>query len=178
MLQKLSFLLDHEEENLKLKSRLKGHNNASHSFKEGFDFLQLIKNWKEIAGDKVAEYTIPLKNQNGTLIILSNHAAFAQQLSFMEVPLKKKIFALYPHLEKSIKSLKFIVDSTHFEEQKKMTTKALGSEKKEVPTLHPYSPEYRQLKKEATLLFAEFDEELREQFISLYIQVESKKYLP
>lgn len=57
---------------------------------DSFDFLALIRAWKDIAGAKLSEHTIPLKNQNGVLIVLSNHSAFANELSFMELPLKKE----------------------------------------------------------------------------------------
>ena len=135
-----------------------------------FDFLALIHAWPEIAGAKLSEHTIPLKNQNGTLLILSNHSAFANELSFMELPLKKKIFSKFPALTNSILSLKFIVDTTHFEEQYKhfsLPTKA----KREENTLHPQSPEYKKLKKEALITFENIiDDEIKEKMISLYIQ--------
>ena len=136
---------------------------------ESFDFLALIKAWKEIAGAKIAEHTIPLKNQNKTLIVLSNHSAFANELSYMELPLKKKIFDKFPNLEKSIQSIKFIVDSTHFSQQYNQFIAPL--EKKQSMALHPYSPEFRKLKKEAEELFVDVDDiEIKEKMISLYIQ--------
>lgn len=139
------------------------------SLYDSFDFLALIRAWKEIAGSKLSEHTIPLKNQNGTLIILSNHSAFANELSFMELPLKKKIFEKFPSLEKSIVSIKFIVDSTHFAKQYEQFVVTL--EKKKVDTLHPYSPEFKKLKKDAETMFSDIsDLEIKERMISLYIQ--------
>lgn len=136
---------------------------------EGFDFLALIRAWKDIAGPKLSEHTIPLKNQNGTLIILSNHSAFASELSFMELIIKKKIFEKFPTLEKSILSIKFIVDSTHFAIQYQQFITPI--EKKKAQTLHPYSPEFRKLKKEAEELFFDVDDvEIKEKMISLYMQ--------
>ena len=160
----------------KLSQFIDNSNTHSNSFKkekidlhESFDFLSLIRGWKEIAGAKLSEHTIPLKNQNGVLIILSNHSAFANELSFMELPLKKKIIEKFPTLEKSIRSIKFIVDSTHFSTQYKQFITPL--EKKNVPTFHPYSPELRRLKKEAEELFFDLeDPELKEKMTSLYIQ--------
>jgi hypothetical protein len=141
-------------------------------FAEGFDFLSLIKAWKEIAGDKLSEHTIPLKNQNGTLLVLSNHSAFANELKFMELPLKKKIFERFPNLEKSIQSIKFIVDSTHFSKQyAQFVTPVLKNNKSNETLLHPYSPLFRKLKKEAEELFSDMeDAEMKERLISLYIQ--------
>lgn len=136
---------------------------------DSFDFLALIRAWKEIAGAKLSEHTIPLKNQNGVLIVLSNHSAFANELSFMELPLKKKIIEKFPSLEKAILSIKFIVDSTHFSKQYQQFITPI--EKKKAQTLHPYSPEFRRLKKEAEELFADLeDPEIKEKMISLYIQ--------
>lgn len=139
------------------------------SLYDSFDFLALIRAWKDIAGVKLSEHTIPLKNQNGTLIVLSNHSAFANELSFMELPLKKKIFEKFPNLEKSITSIKFIVDSTHFSKQYEQFVTPM--EKKNIQTLHPYSPEFKKLKKEAELMFSDIiDLEIKEKMISLYIQ--------
>jgi mevalonate kinase len=150
----------------------------SQQLSESFDFLSLIKAWKEIAGDKLSQHTIPLKNQNGTLLILSNHSAFANELSYMELPLKKKIFARFPNLEKSILNIKFIVDSTHFTKQYNQF--ALPSEKVKKQNenlLHPFSPEYRRLKKEAEEMFGEVnDQEIKDRLISLYIQ--SGNFIP
>ena len=143
---------------------------------ESFDFLSLIKAWNEIAGNKLSEHTIPLKNQNGTLIILSNHAAFANELSYMELPLKKKIFSKFPNLEKSIRSIKFIVDSTHFDIQYKQFIEPIQNmEKRKTNQLHPLSPQYRLLKKQAEEMFSTIeDQEMRSHFISIYIQTNSQ----
>ena len=136
---------------------------------DSFDFLSLIRSWNEIAGAKLSEHTIPLKNQNGTLVILSNHSAIANVLSYMELILKKKIFQKFPNLEKAIVSIKFIVDSTHFEKQYQQFIVPIKEKKK--LELHPYSPEYRRLKKEAEEEFIDLtDLELKEKMISLYVQ--------
>lgn len=144
---------------------------------DSFDFLSLIKAWKEIAGDKLSEHTIPLKNQNGTLIVLSNHSAFANELSFMELPLKKKIFSKFPNLEKSILNIKFIVDSTHFDRQYNQFIAPTEKQKKQNDNkLHPHSPLFKKLKKEAEEFFSNIeDQEIREKMISLYIQSASAK---
>lgn len=137
--------------------------------KESFDFLALIRAWKDIAGAKLAEHTIPLKNQNGTLIILSNHSAFANVLSYMELELKRKIVEKFPTLEKSILSIKFIVDTTHFSQQYQQFITPI--EKKKTNTLHAHSPEFKRLKKEAEELFLDLeDPELKEKMISIYMQ--------
>jgi len=174
MLKKLSQFIDNTTE-----SKSAGHSQRRGSFphksglKESFDFLSLIRAWKDIAGAKLSEHTIPLKNQNGILIVLSNHSAFANELSYMELPLKKKIFDKFPSLEKSISSIKFIVDSTHFSQQYQQFITPI--EKKMRMALHPQSPEFKKLKKEAEIFFLEInDQDLKERMISLYIQSFSK----
>jgi hypothetical protein len=94
----------------------------------------------------------------------------------MELPLKKKIFTKFPNLEKSIKSIKFIVDSTHFEIQYKQFVEPLKEmENRKTNQLHPLSPQYRQLKKQAEEMFATIeDEEMRNNLISLFIQTSSQ----
>jgi hypothetical protein len=168
MLKKLSLFIDHSERTEE-KSK-----SSKHKVSDSFDFLALIKAWPEIAGAKLAEHTIPLKNQNGTLIVLSNHSAFANELSFMELPLKRKIFDKFPKLEKNILSIKFIVDSTYFSKQYDQFVYS-NEQKKEQNSLHPLSPEYRKLKKEADMEFADIeDAEMKAQLSSLYIQTKRK----
>lgn len=171
MLKKLSQFIESKDAGQNSYPREKS--GAKKTTQDGFDFLALIRAWKEIAGAKLSEHTIPLKNQNGTLIILSNHSAFANELSFMELPLKKKIFEKFPALEKQILSIKFIVDSTHFSKQYEQFITPV--EKKNVQVLHPHSPEFKRLKKEAEELFFDLnDNELKEKMISLYIQSAKK----
>ncbi|AUN99332.1 DUF721 domain-containing protein [Bacteriovorax stolpii] len=167
MLKKLSQFIDFEGSAPRQKQEQSKHAQIADSF----DFISLIKAWKEIAGDKLSEHTIPLKNQNGTLIVLSNHSAFANELSFMELPLKKKIFAKFPSLEKSINNIKFIVDSTHFDRQYTQFIATPEKQKKNENRLHPHSPEFKKLKRDAEELFKDIeDQEIREKMISLYIQ--------
>lgn len=167
MLKKLSTFIDSPSSSKISDNSLKKGKSAS--IKDSFDFLALIRAWKDIAGAKLAEHTIPLKNQNGTLVILSNHSAFANVLSYMELELKKKIFEKFPMLEKSILSIKFIVDTTHFSQQYQQFITPM--EKKKGQGLHPHSPEFKKLKKEAEELFLDLeDAEIKEKMISIYIQ--------
>jgi len=171
MLKKLSQFI--ESKDAGQNSYRKEKTTSSKNVQDSFDFLALIRAWKDIAGAKLSEHTIPLKNQNGTLIVLSNHSAFANELSFMELPLKKKIFEKFPGLEKQILSIKFIVDTTHFSKQYQQFITPV--EKKKADVLHPHSPEYKKLKKEAEDLFFDLDDkDLKEKMISLYIQSAKK----
>ncbi len=168
MLKKLSQFIDFDSSAPRKNKQEQGKHAQ---IAESFDFIHLIKAWKEIAGDKLSEHTIPLKNQSGTLIILSNHSAFANELSFMDLLLKKKIFAKFPALEKSISTIKFIVDSTHFERQYSQFITPVQKAKGQMNQLHPHSPEFKKLKRDAEELFRDIeDKEIREKMISLYIQ--------
>jgi len=171
MLKKLSQFIESKDAGQSSYHKEKTSNQKN--VQDSFDFLALIRAWKDIAGTKLSEHTIPLKNQNGTLIVLSNHSAFANELSFMELPLKKKIFEKFPGLEKQILSIKFIVDTTHFSKQYQQFITPV--EKKKAEVLHPHSPEFKKLKKEAEELFFDLDDkELKEKMISLYIQSAKK----
>lgn len=167
MLKKLSYYINSPSQNSRSFAKDKTH------LHDSFDFLALIRAWKDIAGAKLSEHTIPLKNQNGVLIILSNHSAFANELSYMELPLKRKIVEKFPNLEKSISSIKFIVDSTHFSEQYAQFIEPM--EKTKSMALHPFSPEFRKLKKDAEELFSDVeDPEIKERMISIYMQSNRK----
>lgn len=141
---------------------------------DAFNFIELIKVWPEIVGNKIAEHTIPLKNTYNTLVILSNHSVFAQELSFMEVELRRKILVKFPKLSQSIKQLKFIVDSEYFQTQKKFQETTVDKKSKFVAP-HPFSPEYKKLKNDAEMMMQEIDDpDLKKDLISLYFQTMAK----
>ncbi len=141
---------------------------------DAFNFIELIKIWPEIVGNKIAEHTIPLKNTHNTLVILSNHSVFVQELSFMEVELRKKILIKFPNLAGSIKQLKFIVDSDYFQTQKKFQQVTVTKKSKYEPP-HPFSPEFKKLKIEAEQAMKDIeDPDLKKNLISLYFQAKSK----
>ena len=167
MLKKLATFIDFSQiaPNHEKKNEFTSKNSSS------FDFLKLIHAWQEIAGNKLSEHTIPLKNQNNTLIVLSNHSAFASEMKFMEGPLKKKIFQKFPKLESHIKSINFIVDSTYFDQQYNLLAPQIKNKKIEILMPHPFSPESKKLQQEAKNLFEQIeDEELKKSLISLYVQ--------
>ncbi len=154
-----------------------GHYSNKTSFKgESFDFLNLIDSWSEIVGERLAKHTIPLKNNSGYLTILTNHSAFSQQLSFMDDVIKTKIIKRFPALTGKIKKITFQTSSSHFDQKTETLNKRVkkSTEKVEIP--HKYSPLYKKLYAEALEQFNEIhDAELKEQFISIYIQQESSK---
>lgn len=137
-----------------------------------FDFIALIERWPEIVGERMSKHTIPLKNQYGTLTVLTNHSAFSQQLGFMEDILKKKIFEVFPGLKTSIRKLNFRMDTTHFNTQvERHRPEDVKETKREQNKIHPFSPEYRALKAKAQIYFADVEEdEVRDSLINIYIQ--------
>lgn len=134
-----------------------------------FDFLKFIKSWHLVVGQKFAEHTIPLKHQFKELTILSNHATISSELKFLENHLIEKITKLYPRLESKITTIRFINDTTHFAQLKK---KLIYQENLPLDNhLHDYSPEKKRLTKIAEKMFEDIDDiEVKEKFISLYIQ--------
>jgi len=144
---------------------------------EVFDFLSLIKFWPEIIGPKLAKHTIPIKNKNKTLYIMTAHSAFSEQLSFMEANIKNKIFKKFPNLRGTIKSLYFQTNPAYFEN--KPTTiqeENFSVSGKEKTALHPFSPEYKRLKSMADDQFADIEDgEIKESLTSIFIQNSNKK---
>lgn len=146
------------------KSKYKGYH-------QGFDFLNLIKNWEKIVGAKFSKTTIPLSNQYGNLVILTNHPAISQNLSFLEEDIKKNIFKEFPTLVGKINRIYFQTNSAFFEKKMEEALKRGHGTDKNGPSLHPYSPKYLKLKREADQIFQDIDdEELKNLLISIYIQ--------
>lgn len=142
-----------------------------------FDFLELIRSWPEVVGPTLAKHTIPLKNTRKVLTILTNHSAFSEQLKFMEKVLIEKIETHFSELRGQVKELRFIFNSSHFNNQKKLASRSSEDVDPEAKVVqkkgtlpHPQSPEFKRLKAQALEIFSDGPEELRESFISLYIQ--------
>ena len=145
-----------------------------------FDFFALIEAWPEIVGQRLGKYTIPLKNNNNCLTVLTNHSAFSQDLGFLEEEIKKKIFKRFDSLNGKISRINFIYNTQHFQTQVEMAqnfTKA-PSEKEKIKDeiiFHKFSPQYKALKSEADDLFNDLDdEEVKESLTSIFIQNKSK----
>lgn len=144
---------------------------------DSFDFLKLIEKWPEIVGPKLAQETTPLKNRYKTLTVLTRQPAFSQQISFMEELLKKKITQVFPSLLGKIDRINFQCNPQAFQDQIQRVEKmGVTPSKPSAPVLHPFSPEYKQLKREADQLFSQVeDEQIKESLLNLYIQFESQK---
>lgn len=142
-----------------------------HSFYQTFDFIELVKKWPEIIGPALSKVTSPLKIKGDSLIIMSKHASYSQNISFLSEEIKQKIFALFPQLRPVIKRLNFQTQESYFnqkevmEEQKKISSQ---------PKFHPQDPRYKLIRLEAEKMFQDVeDDELRKMLISIYIQSKS-----
>jgi hypothetical protein len=140
-----------------------------HSFYQTFDFINLIRRWPEIIGQGLAAVTSPLKIKGDTLIILSKHASYSQNISFLSEELKRKIFALFPELRPVVKRLNFVTQESYF--KPRPAEAGPGAAKPAPPKFHPQDPRYKVLKSEAEQLFADVpDPELKAVLTSIYIQ--------
>lgn len=172
MFKKVSDLLGQDQ----YSKRSRKYSPKSAKPSELFDFLTLISRWHEIVGPKLSKVTVPLKNQNKTLTILTNHSAYSQSLSMMEETIKSKIFKAFPELKGKVQRLNFMVSTQHFDQQRDdllnraSAKKEDKTEAKKQNTLHPQSPQYKALREQAMQEFADFEGDLKEQMISLYIQ--------
>lgn len=138
-----------------------------HSFYQTFDFLDLVKQWPGIVGPKLSSVTSPLKIKNDSLFVMTKHAVYSQELSFLSEEIKKEIFKIFPKLKPVIQKLVFQTQEGYFNEQRLQEMQ----EKPAKPKLHPQSPQYKILKMEADRLFGDIpDPELKEMLISIFIQ--------
>ncbi len=152
---------------------------AKYFGQDTFDFFSLIECWPTIVGEKLGKFTIPLKNHNGNLTVLTNHSAFSQQLGFLEEEIKNKIIKKFPSLKGKINRIYFNYNSEHFNTQVTLSNKILKKDRQDVEKekviFHKFSPVYKQLKQEAEDLLSEIeDSEVKEILSSIYIQTKSK----
>jgi hypothetical protein len=137
-----------------------------HNFYLTFDFLNLIKKWPEIVGEKLASVTSPLRLRGQTLMIVTKHSIYSQELSFLGETIKKEIFKFFPELKSIIEKINFQTQESFFNEKKEVQGKSTLELK-----IHPQSPIYKKLNVEAERLFADVeDQDLKKILVSIYIQ--------
>ena len=137
------------------------------AFYQTFDFLELVKKWPQIVGPKMAPVTGPLKIQQGSLFVITKHASYSHELSYLAEEIKKEIFKVLPQLSPIIKKITFRTQESFFQEKARLTEET----KLKVNKIHPQSPQYKLLKHEAERIFADVtDEDLKKIMISIYIQ--------
>lgn len=132
-----------------------------------FDFIYLVKNWEKIVGKMLSENTIPLKVRNSSLIIMTKHSIFSQELGFMSQQIITRIEELYPKFKGHIKNIKFSHGKFSTEEFNK--TKEFVAPKKKIKS-HKFDPKLQQKKIQAKDMFKDVeDEEIRSLLETLYI---------
>ena len=83
-----------------------------------FDFLEMLGKWPEMIGEKMAKVTEPVKIKGKSLVVITAHSAFSQQLSLMKTEVLKKINKVYPQSIGKIKDLTFITNDLFFAQKK------------------------------------------------------------
>lgn len=137
-------------------------------FVQTFDFLELIREWRTIVGDMLADQSVPMRLKNKTLFILTRHPAFSEKLSYLSKELIQKITKRFPVLGPQIERLAFETNESFFIAVAKRTPAPRNVAR--VP--HPFDPNVRRLKAEAEKLFADVEDSAeRERWVSLYLQV-------
>lgn len=137
---------------------------------ECFDFIQLINAWDKIVGKMLASNTIPRRIQRSTLIVVTKHNIFAQELGFMAPQIIQKIEKQLPQLKGKITKIKFNYANYSWEEyagQLQETNSANPAR----PKLHPRSPYYLAKKNKAQTSFSDIeDPDLKDILIKLFIE--------
>lgn len=135
--------------------------------KSTFDFLYLVKNWENIVGKMLSENTIPLRIRNSSLIIMTKHSIFSQELSLISPIIIKKIEEIYPMFKGQIKNIKFSHGSYSTEEFNNQKEKFVTPTQKR---MHKFDPRLQQKKIQAKELFKDVEDlEMKELLESLFI---------
>jgi len=104
--------------------------------KKGFFEIDIVTNWHELVGEKIATFATPLKltfpkgkNADAVLHISVAGGAFATELSHKKLSLLEKINTFFGY--SAVSDIKIIQDSFSPKKEKKKTsaTKAIKSEK-------------------------------------------------
>lgn len=155
--------------NLEELSKIESHNPKKEeirSFYETFDFLELINVWHEIVGEKLCRVTCPLKIKFDSLVVLTKHSIYSQELSYLQEELKQEIFKKFPSLNKILKKIIFQTSESFFN-----FNNDYKSINKNINRIHPMSPEFRLKKIKADQIFESLDdEEIKKILISIFIQ--------
>ncbi len=149
---------------------------AKHRYRPGgdVDTIILLKNWEHIVGEKLYSVSLPQRIFKETLYIIVNHSAYAHHLKQVSDQILLKIESLYPNYRNKVKQLRFVFSEQAFEEIKQSIPKESQAPKiKEL--FNPRDPKFRTLYAQAEQLFIDMpDDDLKESFISLYIQEHMK----
>ena len=65
--------------------------NSKSQLSDGFLRWRLEQQWEEVVGKTLAEQTLPVAFERGTLFLWVRHPAWMQQLWFFQEPIKEKV---------------------------------------------------------------------------------------
>lgn len=155
------------------KKKRKWRSNKGYFSKDGdspFDFIFLIKRWDEIVGKMLAQNTIPQKIVRATLIVMTKHPIFAQELGMISPQIIRKIESQIPALRGKINKIKFSHSEYSWESFQEKTKEPTIKEREVARKLHPFSPEFKLKKQQALEIFKDIeDDDFRESLVSLFI---------
>jgi hypothetical protein len=138
---------------------------------KSFDFLHLIKEWEKIVGPLLAQNSYPLKMKQDSLVILTRHSVFSQELSFKGELIKQNIFEIFPELKSKIRTVSFQTNEAFFHSP-------LYAIKKPTPVHlpHPHNPVVKKATAEARVIFSGIEnKEIADSFVSIFVQNELSK---
>jgi len=162
------------EVNASLNNARFGNGNKPYTPRPNLEIRHLQKEWAKIVGDGfLSKHTVPIRIEETKLYIVTDHPSILEQAPFM-----KRIFHQKLDQEKKtrffkIKNVSFILNIELFLKQKSSIEKTYLQKRNEL-SFHPFSPEYKSLKKKAEQEFRFLDDALlKEKLISLFIQKSS-----
>lgn len=134
-----------------------------------FDFIHLVKRWEELVGPMLAQNTIPLRIKNSQLYVLTKHAVFSQELSFMEQLLIQKIEDTFTGFKNKIKKIRFVTGNFSSEEFNQFQQKTIEKAPQEnKSSAHRFDPHYRQRKAQVSQFFSDIDDpEIQELLVQI-----------
>ena len=153
------------EQKYKDKRRSKGRYSRD---KSTFDFLYLVKNWEQIVGKMLSENTIPLRIRGSSLIIMTRHSIFSQELGLISQVIIDKIEKMYPMFKGKVKNIKFS-HGKYTADEFNSTKDKIKNYKKEKKA-HKFDPRAQQKRIKARQMFEDVeDDEMREILESLFV---------
>ena len=164
------------EVNTSLNNARLNNKNKSHSPRLNLEIRHLQKEWVKIVGDGfLSKHTVPIRIEQTDLYVVTDNPSILEQAPFMKRIFRQKLGQEQKtHLFK-IKNVNFILDAELFFKQKSSIGENFLQKNNKI-SIHPFSPEYKSLKKRAEQEFHFLDDpSLKEKLISLFIQKSSHK---
>ena len=159
------------EVNSSLNNAKEKNKTKSYQPKLGLEIGQIQKGWANIVGDGfLLKHTVPIRIDKNELHVVTDHPSLLEQSAFMKRILNQKFGQETKTRFFKIKNVNFIFNTKLFVQHKSLVEKVFAHKKREL-SFHPFSPEYKSLKKKAEKEFQFLDDEtLKKKLVSLFIQ--------